>query len=226
MADKPRVKAPKRRESSRSDEGSDKRRLLVVGGTIAAAIAVAGGAFFLLGAGGTPSPDDIRGDLEAAGCTFQAVEAMPAKHSLQPDGRAKWNTDPPTSGPHFGFNANGTPGTVIFGSYTEPVQPARLVHNLEHGGVFVLYGDDVSDETIAELQGFYDDHKNGTVLAPYPKLGDKIALGAWVRDGEEETAYLAKCGSFDRGAFAAFLAGFQFRGPEAFTSDMLLPGGN
>jgi hypothetical protein len=226
MAEKPRVKAPKRRDSARSDESSDKRRLLVVGGTVACALAGAAVAFFLIGAAKSPSADDVRSDLEAAGCTFQAVKAQPGRHTLQPDGTAKWNTDPPTSGPHFGFNASGTAGTVIFGSYTEPVQSARLVHNLEHGGVFILYGDDVSAETIAELQGFYDDHRNGTVLAPYPKLGDKIALGAWVRDGDEETAYLAKCASFDRGSFATFLAGFQFRGPEAYTSGMLLPGGN
>ena len=227
MPDKPRVKAPKQRATPKSDDGSDRRRLLVIVGTVAVALVAGAGAFFLLGAGSAPSEESVRADLEAAGCTFQAVKAQPGRHSLTPDGTAKWNTDPPTSGPHFGFNANGTSGTVIFGAYTEPVQLARIIHNLEHGGVLIFYGDDVPESTVAELQAFYDDHKNGTVLAPYPKLGDKVALGAWVLvQGDEAKGYLAKCPTFDEGAYAAFLSAFQFKGPEPFPKNSLLPGGN
>jgi hypothetical protein len=226
MSDKPRVKAPKKRDTARSDDGSDRRRLMTVAGTIAIALAAGAAAFFLLGAGGSPDENEVRTDLEAAGCTMQAVKALPGKHSLGPDDTAKWNTDPPTSGPHYGFNPSGSAGTVIFGAYDEPVQPARVIHNLEHGGILIFYGDDVPEETVAELRTFYDAHKSGTVLAPYPKLGDKIALGAWVAGGDGEKGYLAKCSDFDQAAFSAFFAGFQFRGPEPYTADMLLPGGN
>ena len=37
-----------------------------------------------------------------------------------PDGTSKWNTDPPTSGPHFGSTPTIV-GTVIWGAYDEPV---------------------------------------------------------------------------------------------------------
>jgi hypothetical protein len=116
-------------------------------------------------------------------------------------------------------------GTVIWGAYTEPVQLARVVHNLEHGGVYIFYGDDVSDATIAQLHAFYNDHKNGTVLAPYPKLGDKIALGAWVGASGDAKGQLAKCTAFDEAAFSEFFSAFQFQGPERFSSGSLLPGG-
>jgi hypothetical protein len=194
------------------------------GALVALAAVVVIVALLGLGSGG-PSPDEVRADVEAAGCTLQAVAAEPGRHSLAPDGTAKWNTDPPTNGPHFGFNPDGTVGTVVWGAYTEPVQLARVIHNLEHGGIYILYGRNVADSVVEQLQAFYDKHKNGTVLAPYPKLGRQIALGAWVAGDGDGTGYLAKCKSFNENAFSSFLSGFQFKGPEPLSADSLLPGG-
>lgn len=226
MADKPRVRAPKQRATTRPDDPSRNRRLLLYGaGAVVALAAVA--AVFLVGFGGNDaSPEKVRADLEASGCTLQAVKAQPGQHSLGADDTSDWNTDPPTSGPHFGFDDAGNLGTVIWGAYEEPLQLARVIHNLEHGGLYIFYGDDVSDAAVAELRAFYDDHERGTLLAPYPKLGDQIALGAWVSDGGEETGYLATCSAFDDSAFSAFLRGFQFKGPERFPASSLLPGNN
>lgn len=155
------------------------------------------------------------------------MKAQPGRHSLTADGTAKWNTDPPTNGPHFGFDASGNLGTVVWGAYNEPLQLARVVHNLEHGGIYIFYGDEVPDSVVDQLRGFYDDHKNGTLLAPYPKLGNKVALGAWVSEGGDGAkGYLAKCSAFDEGAFSSFFEAFQFKGPERFPSGSLLPGDN
>ncbi len=226
MAEKPRVKAPKQRATTSSDDSARKRQLLLFGG-LAAAIVIAGVLFAAVGrGGGGPDEAAVRADLETAGCTLQAVKAQPGRHSLTADGTAKWNTDPPTNGPHFGFDASGQLGTVVWGAYDEPLQLARVVHNLEHGGIYIFYGDEVSDSVVDQLRGFYDDHKNGTLLAPYPKLGDKVALGAWVADGEDAKGYLAKCSAFDEAAFASFFDAFQFKGPERFSSGSMLPGDN
>jgi hypothetical protein len=128
--------------------------------------------YALLGSGGSSSSDAIK-QLEDAGCTVQKVAALPSgDHSvLTPEGTSKkWNTDPPTSGPHYQVPA-------IWGAYTEPLLPAQVVHNLEHGGIFIQYGKDVPAATIAQLKAFYDDHLNATLLAPLPRLGSKIAMG-------------------------------------------------
>jgi hypothetical protein len=232
MAEKPRVKAPKQRQTTSSD-ASSRRRMWTIGAAIAGVVAgfvVVAALLGLVGGGGGPSEAEVRAKLEGAGCSLQSVKAQAGRHSLTPDGTAEWNTDPPTSGPHFGFNANGTVGTVIWGAYDQPVQLARIVHNLEHGGVYIFYGDDVPDATVEELRAFYDDHTNGTVLAPYPKLGDEIALGAWVTpdetgsESEGGKGQLAKCTGFDQEAFSTFFSGFQFKGPERFPSGSLLPG--
>ena len=200
---------------------------MLYGGGALIVLAALAAAVFLVGFGDNgPSPEKVRADLEAAGCTLQGVKAQPGQHSLGPDETADWNTDPPTSGPHFGFDAAGNLGTVIWGAYEESLQPARVVHNLEHGGTYIFYGDEVPDAVVAQLREFYDSRERGTLLAPYPNLADEIALGAWVSDDGKETGYLAKCRAFDETAFSSFFSGFQFKGPERFPSDSLLPGRN
>lgn len=219
MADKPRVKAPKQRTATAHDPGRN-RRLLGFGaaaaGGLLGVVAVVG--LLGLGGGGGPSEDEVRASLEAAGCTLQVAEALPGEHSVEPDGTSEtWNTDPPTTGPHYGIAA-------IFGIYDEPLQQARVVHNLEHGGIFIQYGDDVPEETVNALRDFYDRHKNGTIMAPLARLGDQFALGAWVAEGEGGNGYLAKCTAYDEEAVEAFFDAFQFRGPERFDPSQLQPG--
>ncbi len=202
--------------------GND-RRLIIIAAAAGVAVVVIAGVALALASGGGDGPGDARPALEAAGCTLETKAALEGVHSItSPDGTSdEWNTDPPTSGPHYEV-------PVIWGSYTEPVNQAQLVHNLEHGGVAIQYGDEVPAETVQQLESFVADNPRGTVLAPRPSLGDQIALGAWVTESANEpekgTAFLAKCSAFDQEAFDSFLDAYQFRGPERFPSDTLLPG--
>lgn len=229
MADKPRVKAPKQRAGS-SNQSDGRRRLLVIGAAVAGValgfVAVAALLGFMGGGSSTTDTEAVRAKFVAAGCTFKTVPAVDGQHSLGPDDTSdKWNTDPPTTGPHFGFNPDGSLGTVIWGNYDEPIQLARLVHNTEHGGVYIVYGDQVPDESLAQINEFYERRKNGTIVAPLPELGDEIAFGAWVAEGEEGNGYLARCTAFDEDAASAFFNAFQFKGPERIPGSSLLPGG-
>ena len=219
MADKPRVKAPKQRAAPKADDPGRARRLLLYGaGATLAVVAVVVLAALSLG-GGDPGEPEARAALQDAGCTLKVTEALSGEHTIEdPSGTSRtWNTDPPTSGPHYGVAA-------IFGIYEEPLEMARVVHNLEHGGIFILYGDDVPDETVGELRAFYDAHRTGTVMAPLPELNRQFALGAWVSDGVEGNAYLAKCREFDENALSTFFSAFQFQGPERFDPSSLQPG--
>jgi Protein of unknown function (DUF3105) len=198
----------------------DRSRLLLLGaGGVAAIALVAVALAFTLGGGGESG--DARAALHDAGCTLTATPALVGDHSVtNPSGTSKaWNTTPPTSGPHY-------PTPVVYGLYDEPVSQAQLVHNLEHGAIAVQYGEDVAQETVQQLREFTQRHPRGTVLAPYPALGDQISLGAWVTDDDpaEGTGYLAKCSAFDEAAFSAFFDAYQFKGPERFPPDALLPG--
>jgi len=215
------VKAPKQRGTAPARSGANKRWLAVAVAVLGVALGAAAVAA-LVGVGGGGRTSDLssmRSQLEAAGCTLQKAKALPGVHSIHdPSGTSPtWNTDPPTSGPHYGIPA-------IFGRYEDQLEPARVVHNLEHGGIFILYGDKVPDSTVEQLIGFYDDHKTGTIMAPLNRLGDRFALGAWVVDGDLDNAFLAKCTRFDEGAVSSFFGTLQFRGPERYDPTQLQPG--
>lgn len=223
MAEKPRVKAPKQRAAT-TDEAARRRKTMaivaavagvVLGfGVVAAALGIVGG-----GGGGTTDTEGLRTTLQDAGCTLQIAPALEGVHSVtDPGGTSpKWNTDPPTSGPHYAVAA-------IFGIYEDQLEMARVVHNLEHGGIYILYGKDVPDSTVDQLRAFYDDHKTGTIMAPLDRLGDEFAVGAWVVDGDTHNGFLAKCSTFDENAMSTFFRSLQFRGPERFDPSQLQPG--
>ena len=193
--------------------------ILVASGLVALAVSLS--VVFLRGGGGDGG--DIVATLEDAGCEVQAVPAQPGAHSAEETATddPQWNTDPPSSGPHYQVPA-------VYGEYDTPLRIAQVVHNLEHGGMFILYGPDLPAATREQLLAFYDDDPRGLLLAPYAKLGDEIALGAWTTPDDDPesggTAYLAKCTTYDEGAFKAFRDELRFRGPERFPPESLQPG--
>jgi hypothetical protein len=132
----------------------------------------------------------------------------PVAHAL--DGTTvTYDSFPPTSGPHY-------PMWVLWGTYTQPVLEIQAVHNLEHGGIVVQYGKDVSAETRSALTRFVASSPNAMLLAPLPALGAKVALTAWT--------YRALCSGFDSTAYLAFRDTFRFKGPERFPASDLTPG--
>ncbi|NUT55069.1 MAG: DUF3105 domain-containing protein, partial [Thermoleophilia bacterium] len=206
---------------STRDSASQRRLLYILAATGVVALAVVLGVIFLAGG----DDEDIAAAMEAGGCQLKTAQAQVGNHSAKLDATTnpKWNTDPPTSGPHW-------PVPAVYGEYDTPLKPAQFVHNLEHGAIFILYGPDVPQATVQQLRDFYNDDQRGLLLAPYTKLKDKIALGAWtVPDdfepgGKNGTAYLATCSKFDEDAFSTFRDELRFRGPERFPPDSLQPG--
>lgn len=220
MADKPRVKAPAQRSTPKPGTDGGSRRILYLLLGVGAALVVVAALVAVVGFGGGK---DARGALEAAGCTYEEFPGVSRAHINDPSARPKaWNSFPPTSGPHY-----VTP--AVYGFYDEPVELARILHGLEHGGVYLLYGPKAPTDTAARLREIYDRDPRGLVVAPLPALGDTIALGAWTSDnpGSEEagTGRLAKCTEVDREAFDAFIDAYRARGPEGTPLELLQPGG-
>jgi hypothetical protein len=186
---------------------------------VAGLVAVA--AVFLIGADDSGSDP---GALRRAGCTVQAFPAQGRQHVQAVPKNFKYNSSPPTSGPHH-------PQPAPFDVYDEPVEQFRLVHNLEHGGVVIQYGRQVPRRTVDALVAWYREDPNGIVIAPLPALGRVIALAAWTADvdasgavSENGQGILAKCTRFDEDAFNAFMDEYAFRAPERFPRDQLAPG--
>ena len=200
--------------------------LYLIGGSALAALAIVL-AFVFLGGGGDDGGE--RAALEAAGCTLQSfpAQANTSDHSDVPSltFKPKWNSSPPTSGPHY-------VQTAVWGSYDEPVPLVQTTHNLEHGGVIIHYGPDVPEAEVDALRTWYGetDDPNGLVIAPLPTNGDKITLSGWTAPDASTGArdrgrgWLASCKTFDEGAVSAFLDEHRYQGPERVPSELLAPG--
>jgi hypothetical protein len=220
-APKTRVKAPQQRVSSGKAAGDGSRRRLLLGAAggagLLAVVAVA--LFVLLGSGS----GSLQDQMQSAGCTLKDYPGVSRLHISNPNARPKaWNSFPPTSGPHY-----FTP--AIYSFYSEPVALARVVHNLEHGGISFLYGPKTPADTVDKLREIYDKDPQGLVVAPLPAMGNKIALGAWTSknpgSNEVGTGHLAKCTHVDVKAFEAFIKEYRGRGPEGVPLSALKPGG-
>lgn len=207
---KPTVRTPQ--APARRDGGSASRpswsHPAILAGIAAAALAIGVGAIVLVGRndGGEASIDAA---MAAANCTFATYPDQGQNHVDSYDAKIDYNSTPPTSGPHHQV-------PVIWGAYSEEVPAVAEVHNLEHGGMIIHYGDKVDVATREQLRAFYDDSPNGMLLSPMPALGDKVSLTAWTK--------LATCTTFDEDAFSSFRSAFRGNGPERFRVGDLQPG--
>lgn len=183
----------------------NRRNLLLAGGGVVVAVAIVFAVVLSRGGGGG-SP---AAKLAAAGCVFGTYASQGRNHVSSLTANVKYSTFPPTSGPHYFQPA-------IWNRYSQPLALVQEVHNLEHGGVIVQYGDKVPQATVDQLTAFYDSSPNGLLLAPLPKLGTKIALTAWT--------HLATCTRFEETAFTAFRDAYRAKGPEPFPLSSLAPG--
>ncbi len=223
-----RSQGPQRRATVASAADAERRRrtlILFAGSALALAAAVLA-IVFLTGSGGD---EDERGALEDADCTLQSFPAQEnaADHSDVPtlDTKPKWNSSPPTSGPHYGQ-------TAVWGSYDEEVPLVQTTHNLEHGGVIIHYGPDVPDDEVAALKDWYADldEPNGLIISPLSTNAAKITLSAWTApealsgSSEGERGWLATCSNFDDSAFEAFIEEHRYKGPERLDPEQLAPG--
>lgn len=205
-APKPRPRQPSQpRTPSTGGGGSRRTRWLFLG--LGAVILVVGVGIALattLGGG-----QDASAALSAAGCTEQSPPSQGRQHVLELEEGFQYNTFPPTSGPHH-------PQWAIWNIYDRPVPLIRQVHNLEHGGIVVQYGDEVPAETVSQIEAWYRQDPTALLVAPLPGLNDKVALTAW--------GQLAICPGFDEAAFNAFRDAHIFKGPERFPENRLQPG--
>lgn len=90
----------------------------------------------------------------------------------------RWNSRPPTSGPH-------APNITNWGVHTESVPEWLQIHNLEDGGVIIHYNcpegcPDVAEQ-LEEIARDVDEDMDRIVLHPYENMDSTIAVTAWTR---------------------------------------------
>lgn len=127
----------------------------------------------------------------------ESIESMGRLHVPNNTPSPKYNSNPPTSGPHA--NAGR------WGEYSSDIPEINQVHNLEHGGILIQYNcarlsggqscGDVRSALQAIMRKARDEHGRRFILAPYAKMPHPIAVTAWTWlqsfDRPDEAAILA-----------------------------------
>lgn len=156
---------------------------------------IGSGALLLVGATWWARSANETGDL---GLTFanqgQEHIAVGADHG-------DYNSFPATSGWH---DREPQP----WGTFAYTVEPERLIHNLEHGGVVIQYNPALVQGAETRLENVQRRFPNKTVVAPNAALKVPVAVTAWRRlytlDGVDETRIVA------------FVERYKNRAPERF----------
>jgi Protein of unknown function (DUF3105) len=217
-----RVQAPQRRVEHR--DASRSRLWFLVLGVVILVAAVGVGIFMSFRGGGSEAATNgVDGP-----CVRKTFPPMGRTHIEKLSKDFRYNSFPPTSGPHY---PPGPKAPVVWNIYDSSLDEVAVVHNLEHGGVVVQYGSKVPKSTVAQIAQWYQSSPLGLVVAPLPPVSeiqatspgdvdDKIFLTAWT--------HVATCTAFDEGAFDHFRDDYRGPGgdaPEKFPLSALQPGG-
>ena len=195
-----------------ADQRRQRMMLYALGGSGLIALAVVVLVIFVFGGKSSAGQSKaLTQEFVAAGGSLHTYKSEGRGHVFTLTAKVHYKTFPPTSGKHYAAPA-------IFDQYDAPVNELQLVHNLEHGAIVIQYGDKVSPATVAKISDFYRSDPNALVVAPLPKLGNKIALTAWT--------HLGILPRFSESAFKGFRDAYRYHAPEsgAYPKSALDPG--
>lgn len=171
---------------------------------------------------GTPPGPVEQGDLEVAaeeaGCDLQLdLEEEGSNHFTDVNKDQKYDTNPPTSGDHYGNNTEVAAGALADGAYSDMPPITRAVHSLEHGRIEIQYSPDLSEQDQLALKGVFDEAPGGMIMFPNSEMPYEVAVTAWTQ--------LMGCDTYEGAAtldaIRDFRATYLGRGPENFPTQPL-----
>jgi hypothetical protein len=125
---------------------------------------------------------------------IQGYDHIPVGASHPP-----YNSNPPTSGWHYAEWAR-------WGVYREAIPDGHLVHNLEHGGIWISYRDTDDLNTILGLEAVIAEDPDRIIMTYRPENDSPIAVAAW--------GALLKLDRVGAHAIRAFIQRYRYQGPE------------
>ena len=154
----------------------------------------------------------VAGTIALAVASKSKVAALPGKeypivgreHIPVNSAKPKYNSNPPSSGPHYADPAN-------WGIYTQTLPDEQVVHNLEHGGVWISYKDPNDKDLADKLTKLAQKLNTKIVLEPRPDDPAAISLVSW--------GWVENLDQFDENKITEFYNAHKNKGPE-FVPDM------
>jgi len=168
MDDSPEQSYQEKKDERQGQKEKDRRAMKqkrfgkrIMNSIIAVVVIVAiGYGLFLLGKETAPEGEDFS----------RVIPLLQAGH-VTAGSLPEYNSNPPTSGPHYAQTARS-------GFREEIIPDQNIVHNLEHGDIWIAYHPRVSDEIKEELKRF---GAAKVIITPREANDTDIALAAWGR---------------------------------------------
>ncbi len=110
-----------------------------------------------------------------------------------------YNSNPPTSGWHF-------PQPASWGYYNAELPDELLVHNLEHGGIWLSYQRADDAEVVNQLVALTQRYPSKVIVTLRPKNDSRLVVAAWT--------HLMRLDHYDQSAIVNFIRRFRDQGPE------------
>jgi len=177
------LRKAQREAAAHKERARERRNLILIG----SGLAVTALAILVIAAalGHMPDTHLAFAAQPADAVAGQAVPDEGTPHHVSPATQITYKFYPPTSGPHFGQ----PDGPAPWQSHG-PLPEGTYLHNLEHGGIAILYSCPASCSGLkGELENYVDNvapydpafHEVKIVLTPYSRgMGEhRIALLAW-----------------------------------------------
>lgn len=177
-------KRREKREWASPKRGLSARLWLIAVGVLV--LIIAGAAIFFL-AGTKEAP------------TAKAYAIQGTQHIGEGESHPPYNSNPPTSGWHYGTAAP-------WGVHERELPDEQVVHNLEHGGIWISYHPSLDGVTAEKLREIVRRYRSKVIMTPRTSNESKIALAAWGR--------LDTFDDFDEKRLLTFIRSFIDQGPE------------
>ena len=207
------MRQAQREEAQRRQRARDRRNLIL----IVAALTLAGAGIFLVAVVLNHQAQVTESRrLKFVAQTGEAGQAVPdeGRNHIDPSTTAQYQHYPPASGPHFAVAGVAPANWQTIADLPEGV----YIHNLEHGGIAILYNcpsgqacdsfkNQLTDyvKNLAPKEPRYNEVK--LVMTPYQRgMEHKVALVAWDR--------IEWLDSYDQNAITRFYELYVDKGPE------------
>ena len=185
----------KTRQRREQKQAANRNRTLMVGGGIAAIVIVI--AVVLLSIRSSQMPDV---DTNAVADNSVTFPILGQTHIPEGSPRPNYNSNPPTSGDHY-------VNPIRAGVYDQTPPDENLVHNLEHGHIWLSYRDAGDTEAISALSAIQEQFPNWVVVTYRPDNDSRIAITAWGR--------LLSLDEPDEDQMLAFIVRYRNQAPES-----------
>jgi hypothetical protein len=190
MSRKTRLK--QRKESQQKD--SQNQRFIMIGGIAVAVIIFVAIVFYRYN--NTPLSDI---DVNSIPDQSVAYESQGRDHIEVTDLHDPYNSNPPTSGPHA--------AALRTAVYDRTLPDENLIHNLEHGHIWLSYRDREDTEAIELFERLQSQFPSSVIVTYRPANDSRLAVAAWTR--------LLKLEEADEEQILAFIARYFDKAPES-----------